>query len=248
LPTAIGRQSRLHLVRAAVHGVYAGLGVHAERRLGRTRHPPHLRRHRRRWAEHHLDSLCSGFVPAKQRGLLSGLASVFIPFGLFSAPSRRWPSARIGACSSRWAASHPVAALAARCAGIAPLPAVARPYRRGPPTRSLLGLEFRGPDRQLAEMSTEQSASYSVIFSKYLEVARHHHHRSSASSSARPSFQSWGQSILGSGYKFSPSMVGALFMLVSLGDLSPVCRPPGSPIASAGAGRCSATASSAPWA
>jgi putative MFS transporter len=64
-----------------------------------------------------------------------------------------------------------------------------------------------------------QSASYSLIFSKYLRSLVIITIGSFCFILGASVIQSWGQSILGSGYKFTPGMVGALFMVVSLGDL-----------------------------
>ncbi|MGD0642642.1 MAG: MFS transporter, partial [Roseiarcus sp.] len=71
----------------------------------------------------------------------------------------------------------------------------------------------------LPEVKSIQSASYSVIFSKYLRSLVIITIGSFCFILGSAVIQSWGQSILGSGYKFSPQMIGALFMVVSLGDL-----------------------------
>ena len=71
----------------------------------------------------------------------------------------------------------------------------------------------------LPEVRSVQSASYALIFSKYLKSLIIITVGSFCFILGASVIQSWGQSILGSGYKFSAGMVGALFMLVSLGDL-----------------------------
>ena len=71
----------------------------------------------------------------------------------------------------------------------------------------------------LPEVHSIKSASYSLIFSKYLKSLIIITVGSFCFILGASVIQSWGQSILGSGYKFTPGMVGALFMVVSLGDL-----------------------------
>jgi len=160
------------------------------------------------------------FVPAKQRGLLSGLASVFIPFGLF-----------LGSMAQMIVGSNWRLLIAL---GVIPIlllfwlrkvpesPRFLQSRGRTAEAREALAWALEVPaDRlgALPEVQSVQSASYSLIFSKYLKSLVIITIGSFCFILGASVIQSWGQSILGSGYQFSASMVGALFMLVSLGDL-----------------------------
>ncbi len=160
------------------------------------------------------------FVPAKQRGLLSGLASVFIPLGLF-----------LGSVAQLIVGSNWRLLIAL---GVIPIflllwlrmvpesPRFLQSRGRTAEARNALAWALEFPvDRlgALPEVKSIQSASYSVIFSKYLRSLVIITIGSFCFILGSAVIQSWGQSILGSGYKFSPQMIGALFMVVSLGDL-----------------------------
>lgn len=160
------------------------------------------------------------FVPASQRGLLSGLASVFIPLGLFLGSVAQM------AVGSNW---RLLVALGA-------IPILLVPWLRRMPesprflqsqgrveeARKALAWAMELPVSQigrLPEISTAQSASYTLIFRNYLKSLIIITLGSFCFILGASVIQSWGQSILGSGYQFSASMIGALFMLVALGDL-----------------------------
>lgn len=160
------------------------------------------------------------FVPAKQRGLLSGLASVFIPFGLFLGSVAQM------IVGSNWR-------LLIALGGIPILllfwlrkvpesPRFLQSQGRTAEAREAIAWALEMPVDQigaLPEVKNVQSASYALIFDKYLRSLVIITIGSFCFILGASVIQSWGQSILGSGYKFSPGMVGALFMLVSLGDL-----------------------------
>ncbi|HVO17627.1 MAG TPA: MFS transporter [Anaeromyxobacter sp.] len=160
------------------------------------------------------------FVPAKQRGLLSGLASVFIPFGLF-----------LGSMAQMIVGSNWRLLIAL---GVIPIflliwlrlvpesPRFLQTRGRTDEARKALAWALELPVEQLGtlpEVKATQSASYSVVFSKYLKSLIIITIGSFCFILGSSVIQSWGQSILGSGYKFGPGTVGALFMVVSLGDL-----------------------------
>ena len=160
------------------------------------------------------------FVPAKQRGLLSGLASVFIPFGLF-----------LGSMAQMIVGSNWRLLIAL---GVIPIlllfwlrkvpesPRFLQSRGRTAEAREALAWALEMPVDKLGTLpavTSVQSASYALIFSKYFRSLIIITVGSFCFILGASVIQSWGQSILGSGYKFSAGMVGALFMVVSLGDL-----------------------------
>ena len=160
------------------------------------------------------------FVPAKQRGLLSGLASVFIPLGLFLGSVAQL------LVGSNWRLLIALGAipifLLFRLRKVPESPRFLQSRGRTAEARDALAWAMEFPVERLGalpEIASVQSASYSVIFSKYLRSLVIVTLGSFCFILGSSVIQSWGQSILGSGYKFAPGMIGALFMVVSLGDL-----------------------------
>ena len=160
------------------------------------------------------------FVPAKQRGLLSGLASVFIPLGLFLGSVAQL------LVGSNWRLLIALGAipifLLFWLRKVPESPRFLQSRGRTAEARDALAWAMEFPVERLGalpEIASVQSASYSVIFSKYLRSLVIVTLGSFCFILGSSVIQSWGQSILGSGYKFAPGMIGALFMVVSLGDL-----------------------------
>jgi MFS transporter, putative metabolite:H+ symporter len=160
------------------------------------------------------------FVPAKQRGLLSGLASVFIPFGLFLGSMAQM------IVGSNWRLLIALGGipifLLIWLRMVPESPRFLQTRGRTDEARRALAWALELPVDQLGalpDLKATQSASYSLIFGKYLKPLVIITIGSFCFILGSSVIQSWGQSILGSGYKFSSGMVGALFMLVSLGDL-----------------------------
>jgi putative MFS transporter len=160
------------------------------------------------------------FVPAKQRGLLSGLASVFIPLGLFLGSMAQM------LVGSNWrlliALGGIPILLLIWLRRVPESPRFLQARGRTEEARQALAWALELPVEQLGtlpEIKTSQVASYAVIFSKYLKPLVIITIGSFCFILGSAVIQSWGQSILGSGFKFSSGMVGALFMVVSLGDL-----------------------------
>jgi putative MFS transporter len=160
------------------------------------------------------------FVPAKQRGLLSGLASVFIPLGLFLGSVAQM------IVGSNWRLLIALGALPIFLLlwlrNVPESPRFLQSRGRTPEARKALAWALELPVEQLGalpEIKSVQSASYSIVFTKYLRSLIIITFGSFCFILGSFVIQSWGQSILGSGYKFTPGMIGALFMVVSLGDL-----------------------------
>ena len=162
------------------------------------------------------------FVPAKQRGLLAGLTSVFIPAGIF-----------LGGLVTKYFGD----ALGWRgLIAVGCIPIVLLAWTRFIP-ESPRFLQTRGrvreaedayawameiPVEQVADLPAlpqETSASYSVIFSKYPRQLLVVSLGSFSFILGSFTVQSWGQTLLGQSFKFDPGTVATLFMLVSLGDL-----------------------------
>jgi MFS transporter, putative metabolite:H+ symporter len=160
------------------------------------------------------------FVPARQRGLLSGLASVFIPLGLFLGSMAQL------IVGSNWRLLIALGAipifLLIWLRLVPESPRFLQARGRTDEARKALAWALELPVDQvgaLPEVRSAQAASYSLVFGKYLRSLVIITIGSFCFILGSSVIQSWGQSILGSGYKFSPGMVGGLFMLVSLGDL-----------------------------
>lgn len=160
------------------------------------------------------------FVPAKQRGLLSGLTAVFIPLGLF-----------LGSVASRFTGSNWRLLIALGAIPIFLLiwlhfvpesPRYLQSKGRTEEARKSLAWALEMPVEQvgaLPEITKTTSASYQLIFSKYLKSLFIVSLGSFSFIFGASVIQSWGQSILGSAYKFDTVTIANLFMLVSLGDL-----------------------------
>lgn len=161
------------------------------------------------------------FVPAKQRGLLSGLTAVFIPLGLFLG------SVASNVTGENWRLLIALGGipifLVFWLRAVPESPRYLQAKGRTEEARQAIAWALQMPVEEVGALPEvgpkQQSASYSLIFSKY---------RKSLIIVALGSFsfifgasviQSWGQSILGNAYKFDIHAVANLFMLVSLGDL-----------------------------
>jgi MFS transporter, putative metabolite:H+ symporter len=160
------------------------------------------------------------FVPARQRGLLSGLASVFIPFGLFLGAMAQ------SALGSNWrlliALGGIPILLLLWLRKVPESPRFLQSKGRNDEARQSLAWALELPVDEVGALSQPKPAqmtSYRLIFSKYLRSLAIVTVGSFSFILGASVIQSWGQSILGSGYMFSPSSIGYLFMLVSLGDL-----------------------------
>ncbi|MDO4888278.1 MAG: MFS transporter [Actinomycetaceae bacterium] len=160
------------------------------------------------------------FVPAKQRGLLSGLASVFIPAGLF-----------LGSLAQRVVGDNWRMLLAT---GVIPIflllwlrlvPESPRYYltkgRTDDARKSLAwALEVEpGEVGELPKVEKAQKAPYSLIFTKHFKSLSIITVGSFCFILGSFTVQSWGQSLLQSGYDFDGDTVAYMFMVVSGVDL-----------------------------
>ena len=160
------------------------------------------------------------FVPARQRGLLSGLASVFIPFGLFLG------SLAQKAFHENWRLLISLGALPVFLLiwirAVPESPRFLQTKGRTAQARASLAWALEIPVEQLGslpELAERTSASYSTLFRKHLKALVIVTLGSFCFILGSFTVQSWGQTLLQTGYAKSASTVGTLFMFVSLVDL-----------------------------
>ena len=162
------------------------------------------------------------FVPAKQRGLLAGLTSVFIPAGIFlGGLVTKYLGDDLGWRGLIAVGCIPIILLAwARIIPESPRFLLMR--GREQEARDAYAWAMEIPDDQVAELPAlpkEISASYSVIFTKYPKQLLVVSFGSFCFILGSFTVQSWGQTLLGQSFTFAPKTVATLFMFVSLGDL-----------------------------
>ena len=162
------------------------------------------------------------FVPAKQRGLLAGLTSVFIPAGIFlGGLVTKYLGDDLGWRGLIAVGCIPIILLAwARIIPESPRFLLMR--GREQEARDAYAWAMEIPDDQVAELPAlpkEISASYSVIFTKYPKQLLVVSLGSFCFILGSFTVQFWGQTLLGQSFTFAPKTVATLFMFVSLGDL-----------------------------
>lgn len=160
------------------------------------------------------------FVPAKQRGLLAGLTAVFIPFGLFLG------SVAQIALGDNWrgliALGGVPIVLLLWLRKLPESPRYLQANGRADDARQAIAWALERPVGEvgaLPEQQHTQNASYSLIFSKYRKSLIIVSFGSFCFIFGSAVIQSWGQTLLSSGYGFNSAMVGGLFIAVSFGDL-----------------------------
>lgn len=162
------------------------------------------------------------FVPAKQRGLLSGLTSVFIPAGIFLGslatkflgPTWGWKGLIALGCVPIvlliWAAFIPES------------PRFLQSRGRAAEARKAYAWAMNIPVDQVGELPVvekKSSASYALIFTRYPRELAIVTFGSFCFIIGAFTVQSWGQAILGGSFKFNIDTVAYMFMGVSLADL-----------------------------
>lgn len=160
------------------------------------------------------------FVPARQRGLLSGLAAIFIPLGLFLGSAASW------ATGADWRLLIALGGLPVFLliwlAFVPESPRFLQSKGQHAEARKALAWALQMPVDGIGALPTlakATSASFSLIFSRHLNSLVIVSLGSFCFIFGASVIQAWGQSILGSAYKFSTEAVADLFMLVALGDL-----------------------------
>lgn len=160
------------------------------------------------------------FVPAKQRGLLAGLASVFIPLGLFLG------SLAQNALGDNWRALIALGAipvfLLVWIRFVPESPRFLQSHGREKEAREALAWALEMPADDIGDLPAVehvQEASYSLVFGKYRKSLLIVSLGSFCFILGSFTIQSWGQTLLKTGFGKSPEQVGILFMFVSLADL-----------------------------
>ncbi|WCC80644.1 MFS transporter [Cutibacterium equinum] len=160
------------------------------------------------------------FVPAKQRGLLAGLASVFIPLGLFLG------SLAQQVLGDNWRGLIALGALPVFLLlwlkFVPESPRFLQSHGREEEAREALAWALEMPADQIGDLPVVEHvehASYSLIFGKYRKSLLIVTLGSFCFILGSFTIQSWGQTLLKTGFDKSDSQVGTLFMFVSLADL-----------------------------
>ena len=159
------------------------------------------------------------FVPAKQRGMLSGLASVFIPLGLLLG------SVSQSLIGDNWRVLVALGVIPVLLLfWLATVPESPRFYQsvgRDNDARKALAWALELPVDQvgaLPKVEQEQKASYRLLLSKHLKPLVIISVGSFCFILGSFAIQSWGQTLMKDAFGFSTQMVAYLFMGVSVAD------------------------------
>jgi MFS transporter, putative metabolite:H+ symporter len=162
------------------------------------------------------------FVPAKQRGLLSGLVSVFIPLGLLlGSMAQAWLSDIIGWRGLIALGAIPILLLF-WLRRVPESPRFLQAHGRPEEAKEALAWALELPVSELGalpEITETHGSSYSVVFKKYGKSLAIISVGSFCFILGSFTIQSWGQTLLKEGYGYSASLVGYMFMGVSIADL-----------------------------
>ena len=162
------------------------------------------------------------FVPAKRRGLLAGLASVFIPLGLLlGAQAQQWLAGPIGWRGLIALGALPVLLLI----WLRQMPESPRFLQitgRDDEARSAYAWALQIPTEQvgaLPRIEATSKSSFGVVFRKYPKQLAIITLGSFSFILGSFTVQSWGQTLLKDGFGFEATMVGGLFTIVSVADM-----------------------------
>lgn len=162
------------------------------------------------------------FVPAKRRGLLAGLASVFIPLGLLlGAQAQQWLGEPIGWRGLIALGAVPILLLL-WLRQMPESPRFLQTTGRADEAKAAYAWALHEPvDRvgTLPEVETSEKSSFGVVFRKYPKELAIITLGSFSFILGSFTVQSWGQTLLKDGFGFSAATVGALFTVVSVLDM-----------------------------
>lgn len=162
------------------------------------------------------------FVPAKQRGLLAGLASVFIPLGLLlGAQAQQWLGEPLGWRGLIALGAVPVFLLL-WLRTVPESPRFLQAQGRVDEARKALAWAMRIEPSEVGALPAAQrseQASYQLIFRRYTKQLVIVTVGSFCFILGSFTVQSWGQTLLKDGFGYTAAYVGLLFTLVSIGDI-----------------------------
>lgn len=162
------------------------------------------------------------FVPAKRRGLLAGLASVFIPLGLLlGAQAQQWLGEAIGWRGLIALGALPILLLA-WLRQMPESPRFLQATGRTDEAKAAYAWALNEPvDRvgELPQLETTARSSFGVIFRRYPKQLIIITLGSFSFILGSFTVQSWGQTLLKDGFGFTAATVGALFTVVSVLDM-----------------------------
>lgn len=163
------------------------------------------------------------FVPAKRRGLLAGLASVFIPIGLLlGAQAQLWLGEPIGWRGLIALGALPIFLLL-WLRMVPESPRFLQSRGRDDEARAAYAWALEMPVDEIGDLpdvEETKKSSLGVIFSRYPKELIIITVGSFSFILGSFTVQSWGQTLLKDGFGFSAAMVGGLFTIVSLADVA----------------------------
>ena len=161
------------------------------------------------------------FVPAKQRGLLAGLASVFIPIGLLlGAQAQQWLGTPLGWRGLIALGVIPIFLLA-WLRTLPESPRFLQAHGRIDEARRALAWAMEIDPSEvgaLPAVTQVEQAGYRAIFTQYRRPLAIITIGSFCFILGTFSIQSWGQTLLKDGYGYTAAHVGLLFTYVAIGD------------------------------
>ncbi len=162
------------------------------------------------------------FVPAKRRGLLAGLASVFIPLGLLlGAQAQQWLGEPIGWRGLIALGAIPVLLLL-WLRQVPESPRYLQTVGRDDEAKAAYAWALQEPVERVGELpvvEVSEKSSFGVVFRNYPKELAIITLGSFSFILGSFTVQSWGQTLLKDGFGFSAAMVGALFTVVSVLDM-----------------------------